>query len=335
MCYNLKKLCLLALALLVLTFAGITPASAAVEDKFSDLLFHSAKQEIGYLYEKDIINGYSDGTFRPNNTVTRVQAISMIARALKLDLSNRPNPGFKDIPTSHYAYREIAAVVDEGYYPKGDKLYPHEPMSRESMARIISNAFNLKGESHKTFTDVPKSYWAYQYISKLAANNITTGYSDNTFKPKNRLTRAHFSLFLARALNDDYKTYTYTDSKIHFSIQLPNYLKEKLIIEQGTYSEFGGPSSYTDFYIYDNTILQDKVFVASLTRYTHYQWDNYFFAGPEMDVLRTKNWVYALNTPGESPYAHLPHLEDHPVVQEYFDIFDRVSSSLEQLVVSP
>ncbi|AOV08774.1 S-layer homology domain-containing protein [Sporosarcina ureilytica] len=166
---------------------------------------HSNKEEIDYLVGQNIIRGYPDGRFKPGNAVTNGQAAMMVARALKLNFNGRPNPNFSDVFSTTSGFKEIAALVDEGIIPKADRFNPGLPITRESMARILVNAFKLDGVNHVNFIDVPTSYWAYSYITKLAANDITTGYLDGTFRPKNTVTRGHFAAFMARALNPAYQ----------------------------------------------------------------------------------------------------------------------------------
>ncbi|HWO98321.1 MAG TPA: S-layer homology domain-containing protein [Bacillus sp. (in: firmicutes)] len=168
-----------------------------------------AKAEIDYLMGEGIIRGYQDETFKPNNHVTNSQAAIMLVRALKLNTYNPPNPGFSDVSPAHPAYKEIAAAVNAGLFPGGETFHPNESISRESMARALVNAFKLQGTKSFSFSDVPASYWAYPYIAKLAENDITTGYSDGTFKPKNNVTRAQFAAFTARALSSDYRPKLY------------------------------------------------------------------------------------------------------------------------------
>lgn len=297
---------------------------------------HFAQEEILYLYNEGIVSGYQDGTFRPNNTVTRAQAILMMARALDLDLSNRPNPGFSDITSNHSAYEEIAAVVDEGIYPKENKLYPNEPISRESMARMIAFAFELKGESKTVFKDVPKSHWAYPYITKLAANNITVGYDDGTFKPKNKLTRAQFSTFLARALNDDYKTYTYTNQKMRFSINLPNYTKNRLIIKEDVYKDeaTGVMVPSVSFYYKDRTYLNEDVFVVDVVEVPTKAWDDYHSHGPTAHLYTQRNGKsYYGDLPGEHPYFSddVQDIDDLKEAQEWYQLYERLIHALEAM----
>lgn len=51
----------------------------------------------------------------------------------------------------------------------------------------------------QTFSDVPRSYWAFQEINAAVEADITNGYADGTFKPTASVTNAYFAAFLARA----------------------------------------------------------------------------------------------------------------------------------------
>lgn len=180
------------------------------EAKFRDV--NSYKEEIEYLTDKGIIKGYTDGTFKPNNPITRLQAIKMILREKGInDFSNVANPGFIDVKPGDNGYEEIAKAVElgiiNGYVnAQGQKHFdPNGNLTRSHAAKILVLAYNLKGTNPTEFVDVPKEYWAYDEISALAANNIAGGYEDGTFKPTINLSRQDFAVLLARYLNDDFK----------------------------------------------------------------------------------------------------------------------------------
>lgn len=194
---------LMSFVLFFSAFVFVNEAEAG--GRFSDTRNHWAEKEINYLSSLGIISGYTNGSFKPDISVTRGQTAIMLARALNLDLANRPNPGFKDVSTKHSAYKHIAAIIDEGIYPKGVNYSPDKALTREEMARMIVNAYSLTGQKNIIFKDVSKSYWAQPYISVLAENGITAGYSNGTFKPKDVVTRGQFSVFLSRVLNDNYR----------------------------------------------------------------------------------------------------------------------------------
>ncbi len=196
--FVLKKIVVLFLLILF-----TLPLQSLAANKFSDVKTYS--NEITFLVNEKIINGYSDGTFRPTEFVTKKQIAVMMSRTLKLDLNNVTDPGYRDVSTTNTAYREIAAVVEAGIFPKGTYFKPGSPATREMMARAIVIGLSLHGDTTISFKDVYTNNPNKTYISILADNNITTGYEDGTFKPASSLTRAHFSAFLARALNDLFK----------------------------------------------------------------------------------------------------------------------------------
>ncbi|WP_017726206.1 CAP-associated domain-containing protein [Halalkalibacterium ligniniphilum] len=165
-----------------------------------------AKSEIDYLADEAVVQGFSDGRFRPNDTITRLQAATMLVRALKLETENRPQAELIDIGVNHEAYPIVATVFDEGLMTGRNGYFePGQPLSRAQMAAILTRAFELQGESAVSFRDVPSSFWAYNDIQALTANRITTGYGDGRFGPNDSTSRAQFSVFLARSLNDRFK----------------------------------------------------------------------------------------------------------------------------------
>lgn len=194
-----KQFLLYAITLLALALFIAPTASAA---SFKDVSHnHSNYKNINYLVDLQIIKGYEDGTFRPNNPVTNRQAAVMLVRALGLTEGAAVHPGYIDVTVKDGAYREIAIAANAGLFPKGTRFNPGSYITRESMARALTNAFDLKGNKKINFTDVTASYWAYVYIDNLASNQITTGFSDGSFKPKQSVTRSHFASFLVRAID--------------------------------------------------------------------------------------------------------------------------------------
>lgn len=154
---------------------------------------------IEYLSHIGVVKGVN-GAYNPQHNVTNRQVALMLVRALQQQQAKYKNPNFADVRTSDDGYKEIAIATELGIFPKEKYFYPNRPITREGMARALTRAFQLKPDSTHSFRDVPKNYWAHSYISTLAAHNITTGYGDGTFKPKQQLTRAHFAAFVARAL---------------------------------------------------------------------------------------------------------------------------------------
>lgn len=183
--------------------AGVAPAP--VPGEFTDVNSqYWAYKEIMYLSNNGIISGYPSGEFKPGDKLTRAHAAILLQRALKLDTANVKDPGFSDVSPDHRYYPIIAAVQNAGIMggKEGNIFDPEGNLTRAQMAAILQNAYQLKGMPEKDFADVKPEYWAYEAIGSLAYNNITTGYPDNTFKPGNTVTRAQYSAFLYRIINE-------------------------------------------------------------------------------------------------------------------------------------
>lgn len=165
------------------------------------------RNEIVFLADRGVINGYPNGNFGPNDSIKRLQAVQMIIRELGIRTGDAPNPKFKDVHPGSYGYNEIAKAAQLGIISgKSDGTFdPFGQLTRGQMAIILVNAYKLKGTYHSNFKDVSAKDMRLPYIQTLAAHNITTGYADGTFRPNTTLTRAHFAAFMARLLNEDFK----------------------------------------------------------------------------------------------------------------------------------
>jgi uncharacterized YkwD family protein len=185
----------------LLCFALFATNSSA-KSKFKDIPDNYwAKKEIEELVSKGIIKGYPDGTFKPDQYVTRAQTAVIIGKAMQIDTKYRPNPGFIDVKSKDAAYPYIAALVERGIFSKGKKFNPNNPLTREQLAKILVEAFALQGTTKTEFKDVPKNHWAYKYINTLVATGITTGKTSNKFDPTGKVTRAQMAVFVKRALD--------------------------------------------------------------------------------------------------------------------------------------
>ncbi|RHW40191.1 hypothetical protein D1B33_03685 [Lysinibacillus yapensis] len=172
------------------------------EPSFSDVSkSHWAYTAINYLNQEDLIKGYTDGTFKPSNNITRAEAATIIAR--ELDLSSTKSSSFTDVSKNHYAYAAIAAVEEKGIINgrSPGKFDPNGKLTRAEMAAILTRAYNLTGTGKIPFTDVKPNHWAYPYIQTLYANDLAGGFADNTYRPNDNINRAQFATFMYRILN--------------------------------------------------------------------------------------------------------------------------------------
>lgn len=200
----MKKLPVLIL-LFMFAFSVITPSTSAKAAGFKDVPENFwAYGEIHFLANLNIINGYPNGTFGVNDPVKRSQVAVMLYRALELESTNVSDPGFKDVKPDHPSYKEIAACVEFGLFDRSEFFNPDQKMTRAQMAKVLAESFNLASSIYVHFKDVKQSDWYYNHVQALANYNITVG-TDGYFLPNKALTRAEFSVFLARMMDASYR----------------------------------------------------------------------------------------------------------------------------------
>lgn len=185
--------------------SGFTAEKAEAAVTFPDL--KDFKAEIEYLTGLEIIRGYPDGTFRPEASITRLDAVRMILREMKIEDPAASDPGFSDMDSHTEGYAEVAKAVEIGFIngkttKDGERIFdPKGKLTRAEMAKILTEAYALVANNNVKFVDVSTGHWANAYISRLATAKVTVGYPGGYFKPENNLERQHFAAFMARLLN--------------------------------------------------------------------------------------------------------------------------------------
>lgn len=153
------------------------------------------------LAERGIVKGYPDGTFKWAKPVTRGQAAQIIANILELDTENVVDPGFTDVKKTDEYYGAIAALKAEGIISGlpdgsfGQKSF----INRGQIAKILVEAFDLKGSKETPFKDLKGAEEFIPYIETLYANGVTTGTTANTYIPFAPVKRGQFATFVIRA----------------------------------------------------------------------------------------------------------------------------------------
>jgi len=173
--------------------------------------------EIEAAYAAGIVQGYSDGTYKPTDPVTRDQMAVYISRALAGGDASVPaftgTPSFSDVDASNWALKYVQYAVSKGVV-KGysDGTYkPTEQVDRGQMSVFIARAIatptagvdlvNYTPPTTATFPDVPTTFWAYKYVEYIAqpAIAVTQGYPDGGYHPEYVCTRDQMAVYVARA----------------------------------------------------------------------------------------------------------------------------------------
>lgn len=166
-----------------------------------------SKEEIHYLINLKVINGYPDGTFKPSLEVSREEAVTMVARAIQLNGEPR-KVIFNDVKDNSWSSGYIQSAYEKGLLDVNNgKFRPKDKMTRGEMAVLLQRAFDLKGEGTVIISDVSTNHRLHDAINAVMTAGLSNGYPDGTFKPDNKMLREEFALFVARGLNENYRVY--------------------------------------------------------------------------------------------------------------------------------
>ena len=153
---------------------------------------HSNYQAIKYLKDHDIINGYPDGTFKPDKTVNRVEALKMLMLAFNVEVGGGYELDFQDTDNSAWYTSTLSTAVARGIvkgYPDGT-FKPANTVNRAEYLKILFKSNNIEPDSEitKPYEDVDLSAWFAGYAFLANKKNILD--AENNLYPADGMTRA-------------------------------------------------------------------------------------------------------------------------------------------------
>lgn len=170
---------------------------------FLDVSNHWSKNYVDELYKKGIINGFDDGTFRPDDYVTRAEFAKMISQILGLSTSVSSN--FIDVESNRWYQGYVAAVEKIGIVNGTDgRFMPQMHITRQDAAVILARVIAYKGKTFSKETagfkdEINISDYAKDSVNGMANLGIITGY-ENAFAPKEKTTRGQTAALLMRVI---------------------------------------------------------------------------------------------------------------------------------------
>jgi len=202
--------CILIALVLIAPFSS---QSVLADEVFSDVV-PSNSHYTGILeaYENGFLNGYPDGTFKPNiklsrgNVTKSLGKLSLVKTGVRLeDYDFSKAIPFTDVPATHpdqELYKYSIIVKEAGIFTgNNNNLLPMNLMTRQHMSKVLVNAFKLKhiaGKQSKVIDNLLAGNEFRDYIDILSENNVTTV---TNFRPGETTTRAQFATFLTNSNN--------------------------------------------------------------------------------------------------------------------------------------
>ena len=150
--------------------------------------------------------GYSDGTVRPNGKITRAEVATIFFRLLDDDTRAKywsSENNFSDVSADKWYNNAVSTLSRMGViggYADGT-FRPDAPISRAEFAKIaVSFTQNNGSAVYNYFTDVKTTDWFAPYVTAAKDAGLIEGYSDGSFKPESKITRAEACAIVNRTL---------------------------------------------------------------------------------------------------------------------------------------
>jgi hypothetical protein len=161
-----------------------------------------AREPIEKLTALGLLNWYTDGTFRPEQPISRAETVNFLVRAKDLPRPKEPIQVFPDVPLSFWAAESIQLAYDHKLtigYPDGD-FKPRNNTTRAEAATFLArfDKLKLKTTKEQPFPDLSTAHWAIREVLAAKEEGLLDYLKDNPFQPAQSLTRAELAEVLYR-----------------------------------------------------------------------------------------------------------------------------------------
>ena len=200
---------------LLLVLSSLTPLHTSAAD---DLTGHTYEKEIRELMALGVINGYNDGTIKPEREVTRAEFAKMVVKSFELETKLEAAEftsaaaeiiNFKDVAADSWYASPVMDAVKAGItngFPD-NTFRPNDLITREQMASMVSRAMEAKGVLTDvdsipalSFKDNAKILNDHKEDVRILTHlGVIKGNDDNTFAPKDNSKRWMVALVMIRA----------------------------------------------------------------------------------------------------------------------------------------
>ncbi len=164
------------------------------------------------LYQREIVQGYSNGSFGPENNITRAEVVKIAllsARSKELSMTAKTiESNFRDVPRSHSLATYIYDAAAQGIIPRSTYFYPDKPATRFECLQILMNAFQLQDQiedfmiqdraESSNFSDTTRANMA-PYAAYAREQGIVSGLNNN-FYPNEPVRRSEIAKIASNLL---------------------------------------------------------------------------------------------------------------------------------------
>lgn len=274
---------------------------ASEEVPFTDVASHWAKEDIQFMQTNEVVSGYTDHTFHPNEPIRIAEFLKMI-----LEIADEPLVVQEVLWPDTY----IATAKEKHWIEEMEIQEALQPLTRYEMAEILAQYLNLEqvSKAKNVFSDIAKeSKERKDIILKLVQRKILQGYEDGTFRGEKIVTRAEACHVIKLAYEKkqvEWQTQTYDLTPENTNIgqdvsssRISNRYEVKqqrlYFYDQGRYGHWQGQTLNQE-YCQDRTILAVVKALVDDTSYTEIKFvpDAYIINQVVINYGRKESSVY-------------------------------------------
>ena len=194
--------------------------------------------------------GYSDGTVRPNGKITRAEVATIFFRLLDDDTRAKywsSENNFSDVSADKWYNNAVSTLSRMGViggYADGT-FRPNAPISRAEFAKIAVSFMQNNGSAvYNYFTDVKTTDWFAPYVTAAKDASLIEGYSDGSFKPESKITRAEACAIVNRTLGrKPSKAHMKISDRIDWpDVQTTDWFYEAIMEATNSHTYLGAPT---------------------------------------------------------------------------------------------
>lgn len=191
----MKKRHIKSVVAVLTVFALLFGSFSAFGASASDIGGHWAEDIIAKWIDAEKINGYPDGTFKPDNPVTRAEFVQILYNVLPdRAVAEETDHTFTDVSEGDWYYESVMALLQHGVVAEGETFEPESYITRQDAMTMIGRAFYVRSvdstavEGFADYSEI--SDYALDYVAGLVEQGLVGGYEDNTIRPLAQITRA-------------------------------------------------------------------------------------------------------------------------------------------------
>ncbi len=186
--------------------AAYTESSASPADELiTDSASADDTKTAPGLADENFISGYENRIFRPDKTLSRAEAVTVVERLIKnkKSVSEEFVSKYDDLSKNDWYYPQAALLEEMGLLPFENSFSGEKDITRGEFVYLLKSFQNNRFVSEADFADADKESKYYYAIREALANGIAEGYPDGTFRPNASITRAEAVVMVSRLKNID------------------------------------------------------------------------------------------------------------------------------------